>query len=94
MTCMHSVNKIFCSAPDLKMLKPEKITNDLKSIWLRNIFESVFCGKNDTTFCSLKKHKQNISHHFFYKKMVPECKPDWNAEALTVFSMYYKIPSF
>ena len=91
---MDSVNKIFCSAPDLKMVKPEKVTNDLKSIWLHNIFESVFCGKNDITFHSVTTHKQNIPHNFFYKKMVPECKTDWNREALTVFPMYSKIPLF
>ena len=28
--------------------------------------------------------------YFFHKKMVPECKPEWNREAITVFS---RLPS-
>ena len=36
------------------------------------------------------RSKNNIWHCFFHKKMVPECKPEWNREAITVFS---RLPS-
>ena len=37
-----------------------------------------------------KSGVMNIRVRFFHKKMVPECKPEWNREAITVFS---RLPS-
>ena len=47
---------------------------------------SFFCQKKDISCRSLIWHMTS----FFPQKMVPECKPEWNREAITVFS---RLPS-
>ena len=85
---MDSVHKNFHLAPDLKKIgKARKSYKWSKNqFWHHNIFWTFFLSKKGHILLFCNRHMTS----FFQQKLVPECKPEWNREAITVFS---RLPS-
>ena len=86
-TDMYSLKQNLCLAPNQKMVRTKKVSNHRKINLASQNFFSLFHVKKRTITYEVKS---SCSVVFSTRKGLLECKPEWNREAVTVFS---RLPS-